>query len=59
MFSCEFCKMFKNNFFTEHLQKNASVKGSLVIVYFCLILKLLFYVQSIIWSTITNLEKAN
>ena len=24
-FSCEFCKIFKNNFFTEHLQVTASV----------------------------------
>ena len=24
-FSCEFCKIFKNTFFTEHLQETASV----------------------------------
>ena len=25
MFSCEFCEMFKNTFFTEHIWKPASV----------------------------------
>ena len=25
MFSCEFCEIFKNNFFTEHLQVTTSV----------------------------------
>ena len=25
MFSCEFCELFKNTFFTEHLQATASV----------------------------------
>ena len=25
MFSCEFCEIFKNNFFTEHLWTTASV----------------------------------
>ena len=26
LFSCEFCKIFKNTFYTEHLQVTASVK---------------------------------
>ena len=25
MFSCEFCEIFKNTFFTEHLRTTASV----------------------------------
>ena len=29
MFSCEFCKIFKNTFFTEHLRNTASVSRTL------------------------------
>ena len=30
MFSCEFCEIFKNTFFTEHLQTTASVQPPLL-----------------------------
>ena len=33
VFSCEFCNIFKNTFFTEHLRTAASVTTILVVVY--------------------------
>ena len=29
MFSCEFCKIFKNTFFTEHLRMTASAVSNI------------------------------
>ena len=37
VFSCEFCKIFKNTFFTEHLQMAASVLPLLTCI-FCIFL---------------------
>ena len=28
LFSCEFCDIFKNNVFTDHLRKTASIKAT-------------------------------
>ena len=36
-FFCEFCKIFKNSFFTEHLQMNTSIFQPLLALYFAII----------------------
>ena len=36
-FSCEFCKIFKNTFFTEHLWMTASILQQLLALYFAII----------------------
>ena len=34
MFSCEFCEIFKNTFFTEHLRVTASdIRMQVVVIY--------------------------
>ena len=41
MFSCEFCEIFKNTFFTEHLRRSASdfhTKDSIVKEIYCILL---------------------
>ena len=35
VFSCEFCQIFKNTFFTEHLRKTNSSTQLLISVYGC------------------------
>ena len=32
VFSCEFCEIFKNTFFTEHLRTTASVNAKVTII---------------------------
>ena len=36
-FSCEFCKIFNNTFFTEHIWMNPSVLQQLLAIYFSMI----------------------
>ena len=51
--SCEFCEMFKNNFFTEHLRVTASVSGpvenesSLIITIFLVVIAIAVFVEDI------------
>ena len=43
-FSSEFCKMFKNTFFTEHLSMTASILQQLLALYFAIMYVLYIYI---------------
>ena len=55
-FSCEFCKIFKNTFFTEHLQTTASLEGPVKYLWWNFLRKLLTKLGVVIIFVIKAME---